>query len=273
VIGLSRLWNENKAGGNCYNRKPGGSKSLTITKKSPSLPSTIEKLNEFIIVHEQLLQAQKAQLKAISKVSTANQFFEAKLVDAQNIGDLVVDAEGKLGKLLAVTPLSEKRSSSSRGTCSLPEGITKKHSHRAQTIAANPEIVAQAKKKARKRKEIVTVWEVYREVKKAEAKKKLEEQLNGLGKIPKNCDLRVCSCGELIKPGLRVDAVITDPPYGKDFLPVYSELAKACRVAKVPLVAVMTGLSYLPEVLSRLCRELPYLWVMSYLTPGGQAVQ
>lgn len=87
------------------------------------------------------------------------------------------------------------------------------------------------------------------------------------------CDLRVSSCRDLLASGIRPDAVITDPPYPRQFLPVFSELAEACQAAGVPLVAVMSGQSYLPEVLQRMCAHLPYRWTLAYLTPGGQAVQ
>jgi site-specific DNA-methyltransferase (adenine-specific) len=87
------------------------------------------------------------------------------------------------------------------------------------------------------------------------------------------CDLRVCSCAELFASGIRPDAVITDPPYPAEFLPVFSELAHSCRDAQVPLVAVMSGQSYLPDVMNRLCEHLRYRWTLAYVTPGGQAVQ
>lgn len=87
------------------------------------------------------------------------------------------------------------------------------------------------------------------------------------------CCLRVCSCTELLSSGIRPDAVITDPPYPKEFLSVFTELAKGCAEARVPLVAVMSGQTYLPEVMQRLCEHLKYRWVLAYLTPGGQAVQ
>ena len=87
------------------------------------------------------------------------------------------------------------------------------------------------------------------------------------------CDLRVCSCAELLASGITPDAVITDPPYPQEFLPVFTELAEGCKAAGVPLVAVMSGQSYLPEVMRRLCEHLRYRWTLAYMTPGGQAVQ
>ncbi len=85
------------------------------------------------------------------------------------------------------------------------------------------------------------------------------------------CDLRVCSCADLFASGIKPDAVITDPPYPKQFLPVFGEFAKAAR--DVPLVAVMVGQSYLPDVLRLLCEHMTYRWTLAYMTPGGQAVQ
>ena len=87
------------------------------------------------------------------------------------------------------------------------------------------------------------------------------------------CDIRTCSCAELFASGIKPDAVITDPPYPKEFLPVFTELAESCKAADVPLVAVMSGQSYLPEVMQRLCEFLAYRWTLAYITPGGQSVQ
>jgi transcriptional regulator with XRE-family HTH domain len=86
-------------------------------------------------------------------------------------------------------------------------------------------------------------------------------------------DIRQCTCRELFLSGIRPDAVITDPPYPKEFLHVFTELAEGCALAKVPLVAVMSGQSYLPEVMQRLVKCLQYRWTLAYFTPGGQAVQ
>lgn len=105
----------------------------------------------------------------------------------------------------------------------------------------------------------------------AEAQKRIDDEKRK--SIESVCDLRVCSCAELLNSGIRPDAVITDPPYPKEFLPVFSELAEGCKSAGIPLVAVMSGQSYLPEVMQRLCEHLRYRWMMAYMTPGGQAVQ
>lgn len=90
-----------------------------------------------------------------------------------------------------------------------------------------------------------------------------------------NFDLRVGDFRQCLSDLHDVDAIITDPPYPQEFLPLLSDLATWAPSVLKPsgLLAVMIGQSYLPDVYARLNGELPYLWTMAYLTPGGQAVQ
>lgn len=73
----------------------------------------------------------------------------------------------------------------------------------------------------------------------------------------------------------RVDVVITDPPYPREFLPCYSDLARLAKSVLDPgcLLAAMCGPSYLPEVMRLMGEHLQYHWTMAYLTPGAQSTQ
>jgi site-specific DNA-methyltransferase (adenine-specific) len=79
---------------------------------------------------------------------------------------------------------------------------------------------------------------------------------------------------EDLEPG-SVDAVITDPPYPAEHLPLYGKLSEhAARWLKPGgICAVMSGQTHLPDVICELATQLTYHWTMAYLTPGGQAVQ
>lgn len=72
-----------------------------------------------------------------------------------------------------------------------------------------------------------------------------------------------------------IDVIITDPPYPREYLPLYEDLSRlAARVMKPGgSLIVMTGQSYLPEVMARLSESMTYHWCMAYLTPGGQSPQ
>lgn len=72
-----------------------------------------------------------------------------------------------------------------------------------------------------------------------------------------------------------VDIIVTDPPYPREFLSVYGDLARVgAHVLKPGGVAlIMVGQSYLPDIIAALDEHLTYHWTLAYLTPGGQAVQ
>jgi len=72
-----------------------------------------------------------------------------------------------------------------------------------------------------------------------------------------------------------VDVIITDPPYPKEYLPLYDELARKATVWLKPggSLLAMVGQSYLPEIICSLEQYLTYQWTLAYLTPGGQSPQ
>ena len=110
-----------------------------------------------------------------------------------------------------------------------------------------------------------------RERKTAEKQAQMEKTAARLSTEKDVVDIRRCSCKELFASGIKPDAVITDPPYPEKFLPLFTELAESCK--NVPLVAVMIGQTYFPDILSRLCDHLTYRWTLAFLTPGGQSAQ
>ena len=69
-----------------------------------------------------------------------------------------------------------------------------------------------------------------------------------------------------------VDAIITDPPYPREFLPLFGELARFAgdTLREGGSLLVMSGESHLPEVYELLTSDprLQYQWTMCYMTPG-----
>ncbi|MGD0106883.1 MAG: DNA methyltransferase [Rhodopila sp.] len=77
------------------------------------------------------------------------------------------------------------------------------------------------------------------------------------------------------EPAASVDLIITDPPYPKEYLPLYGDLARGAAHVLKPggLLLCMSGQSWLPKIFAQLDGPLEYLWTLAYLTPGGQATQ
>jgi len=67
-----------------------------------------------------------------------------------------------------------------------------------------------------------------------------------------------------------VDAIITDPPYPVEYLPLYESLSTlADRVLKPGgHCLVMVGQSHLPKLYQLLTTKLTYQWTLNYYTPG-----
>lgn len=101
----------------------------------------------------------------------------------------------------------------------------------------------------------------------------------------KNTRLEMAKVGELIpqserwhvevadintyKPNQQFDYIITDPPYPKEFLPLYEVLAKHANEWLKPtgLLIAMCGQSYLDQIYEMLSKHLVYYWTAAYLTP------
>jgi site-specific DNA-methyltransferase (adenine-specific) len=66
------------------------------------------------------------------------------------------------------------------------------------------------------------------------------------------------------------DFIITDPPYPREYLPLYGTLARRAREWLTPggLLIAMCGQSYLDEIYHAMGEYLCYYWTACYLTPG-----
>ena len=70
-----------------------------------------------------------------------------------------------------------------------------------------------------------------------------------------------------------VDLVLTDPPYSKEFLPLWNDLGRvAARVLKPSKFLIgYTGQQWLDEVIAMLGQHLIWYWQIILLLPGGKS--
>lgn len=83
-------------------------------------------------------------------------------------------------------------------------------------------------------------------------------------------DLRHGDFREVMADLDSVDAIITDPPYPGEFLPLLADLAAWADKVLAPegVLAVLIGQTHLPEVYRLLDGHRPYRWTACYLTSG-----
>ena len=65
------------------------------------------------------------------------------------------------------------------------------------------------------------------------------------------------------------DYIITDPPYPKEYLPLYETLAKRSNqwLKDGGLLIAMAGESYLDQIMAMMIRHMSYYWTACYLLP------
>jgi N6-adenosine-specific RNA methylase IME4 len=155
-----------------------------ITITSSNLPTNINDLAKFALIGREKLVAVRAEIRAIDKVGLAQEVREQKLHEAQEINDAVLDAEMRIGELMAKVPKNQVgRPSKIIDTTvdNLPTkaevirdaGFTQKQVERFQTMAAHPEIVEQVKAEARENDDIASRADILKRIK---AEKKRQEQ-------------------------------------------------------------------------------------------------
>lgn len=138
--------------------------NIAIT--SSNLPTNIDDLSKFALVGREKLVAVRAEIRAIDKVGLAQEVRAQKLREAQDISEAVLDAEVRIGELMAKVPKAQGKRTDvqpiNSGDKKLKAdiikeaGFTPMQVSRFETLAANPDIVAQAKAEARENDDIVS---------------------------------------------------------------------------------------------------------------------
>ena len=87
---------------------------------------------------------------------------------------------------------------------------------------------------------------------------------------PLRVDIRHGDFREVLADLTDIDAIITDPPYPAEFLPLLDDLAAWADKVLTPegVLMVLIGQTHLPEVYRRLDGHRPYRWTGCYLTEG-----
>lgn len=264
-----------------------------------NLPSTAEDLSKFILVGTEKLNSVRAEIRAMQGVVLAKDVVDQKLREGQIIGKVVLEAKARLGEMTAQMETAsggDRRSDSFKSQAgetfekkpSKEEqlkqiGISKQKASVYEQIYKHPELMTEAIDDAEKHDEIVTEKAVMNKIR-DEKKKQRKEEKTERKLFELDCDIPEGYCTLFcadISDGLdevedeSVDFIITDPPYPKEYLSLYSDLSSvASRVLKSGgSLIVMTGQSYLPEVIDRLSEHMLYHWCLAYTTPGGQSPQ
>lgn len=131
-------------------------------------PIYSEELRRFALIGREKLKAVKAEINAIQKLKLAEEVRKQKLQEAQDIADLVADAETKIGEFTLTIPKATPNNNPfleitnsdnlERTKKEVVEelGFTQNEISQFQRMAKNKDVVEQAKSEARENGEIVS---------------------------------------------------------------------------------------------------------------------
>ena len=117
----------------------------------------------------------------------------------------------------------------------------------------------------------ITIHEAKKAIRGEEIKEIRANMVKEAATVPKDHRYQV-SVGnvETYEPEKQFDFIITDPPYLKEYLPLYETLAERAAEWLKPdgLIIAMCGQSYVNQIYSLMSRHLDYYWTSAYLTQG-----
>lgn len=166
-----------------------------ITVVSHNLPTNVGDLAKFALIGREKLVAVRAEIRAIEKVGLAQVVREQKLREAQDISEAVLDAEVRIGELMAQVPKATPNNNpfhendtavdfvKPKAEVIRDAGFTPKQVERFQRMAAHPEAVARAKAQAREAGDILSrskvLQEVGRDIRASQKAERIEKASNG----------------------------------------------------------------------------------------------
>lgn len=192
-----------------------------ITVTSSQLPTNIEDLSKFVLIGREKLVAVRAEIRAIEKVGLAQEVREQKLHEAQDISEAVLDAEVRIGQLMARVPTRQGKRTDmepmdsgvqkSKQQIIEDAGFTVKQAQRFETLAAHPEIVEQAKAEARENEDIVSrslVLNMVKARKQEEQRQERQESIRQQVEKP-----RTSSHVDIYTTDRKYRVIYADPPW------------------------------------------------------------
>jgi len=203
-----------------------------IVTTNNQLPVNLEDLSKFVLIGREKLISVKAEIRAMKKLDIAKEVREQKKEEAQNLAELLIDAEVRIGQLTKLiepskglrTDLELSNSAVTRSKKEQLEnlGFSKMDTSRFEQLADNPESVEMAKEKAKENNEVINRTAILKEIqdiKKAELKRKREQLKEQTLKTTDSKKSEIvffnCDCFEFLKETKdnTVDCIVTDPPY------------------------------------------------------------
>lgn len=145
-----------------------------LTLRTQNLPDNLNDLSSFVLVGREKLTAVRAEIRAIDRLSLAQDVRDQKMEEARMLSEALLDAEVKIGEITKTIPkatngganqyqakstaVSQKQKTKREVIEDL--GFTQKQVERFETLADNQDLVEEVKAQARDNDDIPTRTQV-----------------------------------------------------------------------------------------------------------------
>lgn len=254
---------------------------MEITLREQTLPDNIHDLKNLLLLGREKYNLIQRKISLIDKTGELKNERDQILEEGQYIGELILHAESKIGELLKNTKFKVNQ----HDGCNIdvtPKptlkdlGFSRMDSSRFQKIYEFEYVIDELIEECRKSGTLPTRKDLLTKIKTVE-KKKFREDLKTQSEDFKPLDNITLINSEFQKVDLTdIDCIITDPPYLKEYLPLYDDLRDfAERVLKPSgFLIFYINPQILHDVIVKMAKseELVHYWNVSLIHTGSTGV-
>lgn len=194
-----------------------------LTTRTTQLPDTLEDLSQFVLVNKAKLDAYRVKLRAVNRLSDAQEIREQTLQEMQDISSALIAAETRIGEILLSIPKASggvnqynkeensERLEKSKAEITEEMGYTRHEVSDYQRMAQNPAVVNMVLEQAEREGRIVSHAEVMRTIKAKDAEiEKLSRDRDSAEKAARSFAKQVNQGGRVIEKTIEVEVAPSD---------------------------------------------------------------
>ena len=258
-----------------------------LTTRKVQLPDTLEDLSQFVLVNKAKLDAYRVKLRAVNRLSDAQEIREQTLQEMQDISSALIAAETRIGEiLLSIPKQSGKRTDLETSSERVEEVMTKAETvehmgytrHEVsdyQRMAQNPAIVSLVIEQAERDGRVVSHAQVMKQIKAKDAEiERLSRNNDSLDRANKRLAKEANQGGKVIEKTVEVEVFPDDYEETKKQLRMYKgdnerlnreykERNKELQDARLR-VKELEGRSAEAEMADKAIREAEYFEIAAY---------
>lgn len=193
-----------------------------LTTRTAQLPDTIEDLSQFVLVNKAKLDAYRVKLRAINRLSDAQEIREQTLQEMQDISSALIAAETRIGEILLSIPKQTGNQYTSASSSGVEKAKTKAETVEEmgysrmqvsdyQRMAQNPAIVNLVIEQAEREGKVVSHAQVMREIKARDSKiEELTFKNGSLERVNKQLAKEANQSGKVVEKVIEVEVIPDD---------------------------------------------------------------